>query len=906
MVGCEVVVRHVKRRIITTIILAVFILAITLPGLMPTINAAVPGNDIKAHTTFIALPLYEVSDPLTPSQIISAYNLNSTTGGAGTTIAIIDAYNDPTIQADLANFSSYFDLPPANLVMHKMTSNITVNGDWALETSLDVEWAHAIAPNATILLVEATTNNFNDLFAAISYATQYPGVVAVSMSWGASEFSGETSYDSYFTAPGITFFASSGDNGAGVIYPSSSPYVVGVGGTTLNIANGQVTSETAWNGSGGGVSAYEPVPTYQTSYGLNYTGRAVPDVSYDANPYTGFVVYDSTPYDGESGWWGVGGTSAGAPQWAAIQALGLSANNNNFYLDAKSANYSSYFRDITVGSNGYPATVGYDLVTGLGSPLTTNYAAIVLSSTTTTQLNATSITLGQTVGDNATVTGSGPVPTGYVLFKNNATGSWVTFANVTLVNGTIASTPFTPGNAGTFYFQAIYSGDGNYMGSQSEPTTEILIVSKATSSVTTLLNASTIDLGQSVIDTVNVSFVISIPPSPVPTGTVAFKVKLPNGTWTSLGTVSTVWNNNTQLYYAVSTGFTPTQTGTYYFNATYSGDGNYTGSTLSALESLTVGWASKVVTNLNSTQITLGQVIYDDATVTGSGPVPTGYVLFKNNATGSWVTFANATLKNGVVPFVNYTPLYAGTFFSQAIYSGNSYYIGSTSTLENVTIIKSPSTTEANLNSTSIALGGTVQGTANVSFVISIPPFPVPSGTMTFKVKLPNGTWTSLGTASTVWDNNTKQFYTVSAGFTPTQIGTYFFNATYSGDSNYIGSTSPASVLETLTVTQATPTVVTCVNGTGVTAANLGGIIRDEVTVTGVDGIVPTGTVEFYVTCPNGTEVDLGPQTLDANGVAWSNYITLYSAGSYYFQVLYYGDGNYTWQTSTWEPFTVT
>jgi subtilase family serine protease len=198
------------------------------------------------------------------------------------------------------------------------------------------------------------------------------------MSWGGSEFSTETYYDSYFATPGIVFFASSGDNGAGVIWPSSSPNVVGVGGTTLNLdSSGAVTSETAWSGSGGGVSAYEAKPTYQTNYGVTTARRAVPDVSYDADPNTGVLVYDSTPYQGSSGWWVVGGTSAGAPQWAAIQALGLSANNNNFYQDAASSAYASYFRDITSGSNGYAAGPGYDLVTGLGSPVTTSFTASV-------------------------------------------------------------------------------------------------------------------------------------------------------------------------------------------------------------------------------------------------------------------------------------------------------------------------------------------------------------------------------------------------------------------------------------------------------------------------------------------------------------------------------------------------
>ena len=188
-----------------------------------------------------------------------------------------------------------------------------------------------------------------------------------------TEFSSETAYDSYFATQGIVFFASSGDNGAGVIWPASSPNVVSVGGTTLNMAGNTVTSETAWSGSGGGVSAYESTPTYQANYGLTYAKRAVPDVSYDADPNTGVYVYDSTPYNGAAGWWDVGGTSAGSPQWAAIQALGGTANNSNFYPIAQSSAYSSYLRDIVTGSNGNPAGLGYDLVTGLGSPLTTNF-----------------------------------------------------------------------------------------------------------------------------------------------------------------------------------------------------------------------------------------------------------------------------------------------------------------------------------------------------------------------------------------------------------------------------------------------------------------------------------------------------------------------------------------------------
>jgi len=336
-----------------------------------------PANDWSAHS-MLRVHRAATSGPtgLSPTQIRAAYNLPST-GGTGT-IAIIDAYDDPTVQNDLSVFSSQFGLLTANFEKHMMSSTIRTDGGWALEISLDVQWAHAIAPNAKILLVEAKSASLTDLLAAVDYARSRSDVVAISMSWGASEFSSESAYDSYFTSNyGAIFFASSGDNGAGVIWPSTSPNVVAVGGTTLTFAGGSLASETAWSGSGGGLSKYESEPSYQTTYGVSGTNgkRAVPDISYDADPSSGVSVYDSTPYSGAKGWWQVGGTSAGAPQWAAIQSLGLSVSNNNLYQDAL-ASYASYFRDITSGSNGYPATIGYDLVTGLGSPLGTNYAPV--------------------------------------------------------------------------------------------------------------------------------------------------------------------------------------------------------------------------------------------------------------------------------------------------------------------------------------------------------------------------------------------------------------------------------------------------------------------------------------------------------------------------------------------------
>ena len=301
-----------------------------------------------------------------PNQIRTAYNLPSS-GGAGTTIAVIIAYHCPTIWNDLTMFSKQFNLPlptNSNFIVHQMGT--LTNPQWAKEAALDVEWVHAIAPNATIQLVEAKDNSPSSLYGAIDYATNQPDVVAVSMSWGTAEYALEVNRDKHFRdKPDITFFASSGDNGSlETSYPASSPYVVSVGGTNLVLnPNNSVRSETAWSKSGGGISPYESIPDYQITYGLNSSKRSTPDVSIVGDPITGVSIY----YDGS--WYTIGGTSAGAPQWAAIHALGFSATNSNLYQTAKTA-YSNFFRDIIVGSNGdYSATGGYDYVTGLGSPL---------------------------------------------------------------------------------------------------------------------------------------------------------------------------------------------------------------------------------------------------------------------------------------------------------------------------------------------------------------------------------------------------------------------------------------------------------------------------------------------------------------------------------------------------------
>lgn len=388
-----------------------------------------------------------------PADIKTAYNLPAS-GGSGT-IAIIDAYDDPRVATDLATFSSQFGLPAANLEVHKMSSYISASSGWALEISLDAQWAHAIAPNAKILLVEARTNSITDLISAVDYARSNADVVAISMSWGGSEFSGQTAYDSHFTSSsGASFFASSGDTGGVVIWPSTSPNVISVGGTTLTQTAAGYT-ETAWSGSGGGISAIEPIPDYQASVDstLSIPRRATPDVAYNADPNTGFLVYDSYGYGGAKGWFAVGGTSAGAPQWAAIQALGGSATNANFYANYPSS-YGTAFTDVIGGKSGsYAAVKDYDLATGIGSPLTTNFGAppqpdfAISASPSTLTINAgaqgtSSITVTALGGFTGQVDLAATAPTGWTatLASTPITGSETSPLTITVPTGTTAGT----------------------------------------------------------------------------------------------------------------------------------------------------------------------------------------------------------------------------------------------------------------------------------------------------------------------------------------------------------------------------------------------------------------------------------------------------------------------------------
>jgi len=311
-----------------------------------------------------------------PAQFHTAYGLPSTSPVAQT-IAIVDAYNDPNAESDLATYSSIYGLPPcttANGCFKKVdqnggTSYPRADQGWALEISLDVQTAHQICQNCNILLVEAATNSFANLLAAEDYAAAH--ATEISNSYGGGESSSDTSYDSHFNHPGIPITVSSGDGGFGVEYPAASQYVTAVGGTTLNLnPDNTRASETVWSGAGSGCSAYDPKPSWQTDAGC--ARRTVADVSADADPNSGASVYDSYGYHGQKGWFQVGGTSLSAPLIAGVYALAGNGSSTS-YGSYPYAHTSSLF-DVVSGSNGGCGSYlcnggpGYDGPSGLGTP----------------------------------------------------------------------------------------------------------------------------------------------------------------------------------------------------------------------------------------------------------------------------------------------------------------------------------------------------------------------------------------------------------------------------------------------------------------------------------------------------------------------------------------------------------
>jgi hypothetical protein len=401
----------------------------------------------------------------TPATMRQAYAVDLAAFGAiagdgiGQTIAIVDAFSEPTIVSDLAAFDAQFALAaPASFTVINQSGGSTlptsdVKGGWGVETALDVEWAHVIAPDANILLVEASSASTNNLYAAVDTARKFAGVSVVSMSWGGDEVSSDSSNDSHFLTPsnhgGVTFVASSGDSGAYsqsgsttkiVSYPAVSPNVLSVGGTLLTTdGSGAYSSESGWgngtssntlHGAGGGISNFFAQPSYQNGIVTQSASRrTVPDVAFDADPNSGVPVYSSYDNGSSTPWLQVGGTSLAAPMWAGVIAIAdqgralVGLNSLNSATETLPKIYtlpSSDFHDVTSGNNGYAAGAGYDLVTGLGTPIVNKVVTDL-------------------VGANTPFIGGFTINPSFVPLETPAT---LTASNVSEIAGTIASVNF--------------------------------------------------------------------------------------------------------------------------------------------------------------------------------------------------------------------------------------------------------------------------------------------------------------------------------------------------------------------------------------------------------------------------------------------------------------------------------
>ncbi|MFE2385163.1 putative Ig domain-containing protein [Streptomyces misionensis] len=320
---------------------------------------------------------------LSPANLHSAYNL-PTTGGSGLTVAVVDAYNDPNAESDLATYRSQYGLSActkANGCFKQVsqtgstTSLPTNDSGWAGEEALDIDMVSAVCPNCNIDLVEANSANDTDLGIAENEAVAL-GAKFVSNSWGGSEASSQTTEDSqYFKHPGVAITVSAGDSGYGAEYPATSQYVTAVGGTALTTSsNSRGWSESVWNtnsteGTGSGCSAYDPKPSWQTDSGCSKRMEA--DVSAVADPATGVAVYDTY---GGSGWAVYGGTSASSPIIAGVYALAGTPGSSD-YPAKYPYSHTGNLNDVTSGSNGScttsyfcKATTGYDGPTGWGTP----------------------------------------------------------------------------------------------------------------------------------------------------------------------------------------------------------------------------------------------------------------------------------------------------------------------------------------------------------------------------------------------------------------------------------------------------------------------------------------------------------------------------------------------------------
>ena len=417
-----------------------------------------------------------------PTQFQAAYGLAaaSAADGSGTTVALVDAYDDPTAASDLAAYRSAAGLPAltaGQFTKYNQTGQTSplpaqapVNDDWTLEESLDIDMVSAICPLCKINLVEAANDTGNGLFIAEQTAATTLGARYISNSWGGSEVSSDTSYDSqYFGVPGVVYTASAGDSAysGGVIYPATSPNVVSVGGTSLNTAaNSRGWTESVWDtssteGTGSGCSGYEPQPAWQTSISIippACSKRVDNDVAADADPNTGAAVYDTS--NGNVGWTEVGGTSESSPMIAAVFALaGNNGNGGNKAADSIYTHTGNLY-EVTASSDGTctPPAAKSVLCTATGAANTYNGPTGwgTPDGLTAFQSNSTSPGNTVTVTNPGNQTGTaGTAASLQIKATDSASGQTLTYSatglpaglSINSATGLISGTPSTAGSS---------------------------------------------------------------------------------------------------------------------------------------------------------------------------------------------------------------------------------------------------------------------------------------------------------------------------------------------------------------------------------------------------------------------------------------------------------------------------
>jgi hypothetical protein len=413
-----------------------------------------------------------------PANLASAYKLSSA-GGSGATVAIVDAYNDPSAAADLAVYRSQYGLSACTVAsgclrivnQNGATSPLPTNdAGWAGEESLDLDMVSAVCPNCHIILVEANSPSDADLYAAEDRAVSL-GAKYVSNSWGGDEYSSQTTDDAHFNHTGVVITASTGDDGTGASYPATSRYLTAVGGTSLNTAsNTRGWAETAWSDAGSGCSAYDSKPSWQTVATGSCTKRAEADVSAVADPNTGVAVYQSY---GGSGWAVYGGTSASSPIVASVYALAGTPAAGTYPASYPYSHLGNLF-DVTSGNNGScgapicTAGTGWDGPTGLGTPNGT--AAFTAGGTSTVTVAnpgnktatvgtaITPFTVTATGGSTYSWTASG-LPPGLTLGSSTGTVSGTPTA-VGTYSVTVTATSGTQSGSATFTITVSPAGGG--------------------------------------------------------------------------------------------------------------------------------------------------------------------------------------------------------------------------------------------------------------------------------------------------------------------------------------------------------------------------------------------------------------------------------------------------------------